>query len=62
MHQLGVTFRPTGQWVKYRLFLSKNRLKFELEFSKNLQVLHSTKVGYLHTSNVINNKVAEFIT
>ena len=27
MHQLGVTFGSTSQWVKYRLYLSKNGLK-----------------------------------
>ena len=69
MHQLGVKFTSSSQWVKYNLLLSKNHLKavklnywkFELECSKNFQVLHSTKVRCLHTSNV-TNKVAEFIT
>ena len=70
MHQLGVKFTSTSQWVKYSLLLSKNHLKavqlnywkFELECFKNFQVSHSPKVRCLHTSNVTNNKVAEFIT
>ena len=61
MHQLGVPFRSTSHQVKYRLFLSRNRLKLELEGSNSFQVLHPTKVECLLTSNVINNKVANLL-